>query len=99
MAWSPSEYMDREIRDWMKSMGWEVTHTQYGARSRVYAWRHESHVGGSPTLRISRDVLESFPPFVVVLHLDRLRVAAAIHRPQFRLVVVQQGTAVVLAER
>jgi hypothetical protein len=44
----------------------------------VYAWRHELRGGKSPTLRISQEVLEGYPPFAVLYHLDSLKAAAAI---------------------
>jgi hypothetical protein len=97
MTWKPSSYMDEEMRRWMKAKGWEVNRTQYGARSRVYAWRHEVGGGPSPTLRVSRKVLEDYPPFAVAEFLDRLKVAAAIRaKPDARLVVVQNGGKVAL---
>lgn len=45
-----------------------------------------------PTLRISRQVLESFPAFVVY-HLDQLKVAQAMR--QARLLMLQKGMGVV----
>ena len=36
--------------------------------SRVYAWRHEVRGRSAPTLRISREVLDAYPPFVVIEH-------------------------------
>lgn len=49
--------------------------------------------------RISRQVLEDYPAFVVVHHLDELKVAQAMRaRPEARLVVVQKGSTVVLEE-
>lgn len=50
-------------------------------------------------LRISRHVLEHYPAFVVLYHLDQCRVAQAIRaRPEARLVVVQNGAKVSLME-
>jgi hypothetical protein len=55
--------------------------------------------GSSRTLRISRRVLEDYPAFIVVHHLDELKVARAIRtRPDARLVVVQDGSTVRLRE-
>jgi hypothetical protein len=99
MTWKPSTYVDEGIRRWVRAKGWEVNRTQYGARSRVYAWRHEVRSGPSPTLRISRKVLEGYPPFALVELLDRLKVAAAIRaRPEARYVIVQNGSIVTLEE-
>jgi hypothetical protein len=77
-----------------------VNRTQYGTRSRVYAWRCERPGGRvCPTLRIAREVLETYPGWAVLVHLDRLRVAAAIRaRPDARLVVRQRDNTVVLDE-
>jgi hypothetical protein len=99
MTWSPSEGMDEAVRDWMKSKGWEVTKVNYDFDREIYAWRHELRSGPSPTLRISRGVLEDYPPFAVLEHLDRLDVAAALRRsPNIRFAVVQNGTTVTLEE-
>jgi hypothetical protein len=99
MTWKPSVYMDEAIRRWMKGKGWEVNRTQYGARSQVYAWRHEASGGQSYTLRVSRKVLEDYPPFAVAEVLERLKVAGTIRAmPDARFVVVQSGATVVLEE-
>jgi len=90
MTWKPSEDHDREIRRWMKAKGWEVTRTNYDAEREIYAWRHELPGGKSPTLRIARYVLEHYPAFVVLYHLDQLKVAQAIRaRPTARLVLTE----------
>lgn len=100
MTWKPSPHVDGEIRDWMKAKGWEVNRPpKYDFDREVYAWRHEVLGGGSVTLRIARNVLEAYPPFAVVWHLDELRVAAAIRaRPDARYVVVHSGLKVTLEE-
>jgi hypothetical protein len=92
--------MDAEIREWMRARGWPVNRTHYGTRSRVYAWRCERPDGRvCPTLRIAREVLETYPGWALLVHLDRLRVAADIRaRPDARLVVLQKGTEVILEE-
>lgn len=59
----------------MKLKGWEVTRTNYYQVPEVYAWRHDAREGPSQTLRISREVLEGYPPFAVIEQLGRLRVA------------------------
>jgi hypothetical protein len=83
----------------MKAKGWEVTSRDYNFEQEIYAWRHEPRGGKSPTLRISRYVLEHFPPFALLYHLDQLNVAQAIRtNPGVRLVVQQKGTVVVLEE-
>lgn len=99
MQWEPSEDMDREIRRWMKAKGWEVNSTDYHFDQEIYAWRHKLTGGKSPTLRVHGYVLEHNPAFVVVHHLDRLKVARALKaEPTRRLVVVQKGEETVLAE-
>ena len=83
----------------MNARGWEVTRTNYDADRKVYSWRHELPSGKSPTLRISRKVLEDYPAFVVVHHFDELKVARAIRaRPEARLVVPQNGSRVSLED-
>jgi len=100
MSWKPKPDIDESVRQWMKAKGWEVTTTAYDFDREVYAWRHD--VRGkkpSPTLRISQQVLEHYPAFAVLYHLDLLRVAQVIKaRPAAHLVVVQNGTRVTLEE-
>jgi hypothetical protein len=99
MSWKPSEEQDREIRQWMKAKGWEVTRSHWDSRREIYAWRHDLPSGPSPTLRISRQVLEDYPAFVVVHHLDELKVAREMRvRPEARFAVIQEGSGAVLAE-
>ena len=100
MEWEPSTAMDREIRAWMRLKGWGVTRTNYDQDREVYAWRQDAQEGGpAHTLRISREVLEGYPPFAVIEHLSRLRVADAIRtQPHIRWVLVQRGTRVLLEE-
>jgi hypothetical protein len=97
MIWKPTDDMDREIRGWMKLKGWQVTRTNYDEDRQVYAWRHDAREAPSQTLRISREVLEGYPPFAVVEHLGRLRVAERMRTQSHRRwVVVQRGSAVEL---
>jgi hypothetical protein len=98
MTWKPGDDVNLEVRGWMKAKGWEVSRTSYDAEREVYAWRHNVRGGPSPTLRIARQVLEDCPAFVVVYHLDQLKVAQAMRRhPDARLVVVQSGSNVTTA--
>jgi hypothetical protein len=53
MQWQSSEEY-KEIRRWMKLKGWEVSRVNYDPDREVYAWRHDTRGGLSPTLRISR---------------------------------------------
>ena len=99
MTWKPSEDVDQSVREWMKAKGWEVTRTNYDSDRKVYAWRHDLPGGKPTTLRISQKVLEDYPAFIVVHHLEELKVARAIRAlPEARLVVVQHGSKVTLAE-
>lgn len=83
----------------MKARGWDVSRTNYDPDREVYAWRHDVRGVPSPTLRISRQVLESYPAFAVLYHLDQLKVAQAMRAdPEARLLMLQKGTAGVLEE-
>jgi hypothetical protein len=73
--------------------------TSYDFEREIYAWRHDVHGGPSPTLRISRPVLDGYPAFVVLYHLDQLKIAQAMRAtPAARLVVVQEGPGVSFQE-
>jgi hypothetical protein len=99
MNWKPTEYMDDEIRRWMKSKGWEVSRTHWNHEQQIYAWRHDVRGGKSPTVRIHREVLEQYPPFAVSYHLDQLKLARLILAyPGVRLVVLQHDLKVTVAE-
>ena len=76
----------------MKAKGWEVTRTDYDFERQVYAWRHDVRRGPSPTLRISSQVLDTYPAFVVLYHLDQSKVAQAVRaQPNARFAVIQEG--------
>jgi hypothetical protein len=92
--------IDENIQDWMKAKGWEVTRTpEYDSKKRVVTWFHEPQRGPAISLGISREVLDDFPPWALLYHLDQLKVATAIGaNPGARLVVVQKGTEVVIEE-
>jgi hypothetical protein len=97
MTWKPTADIDEKVREWMKAKGLEVNRTKYDFDREVYAWRHEVSGGKSPTLRIAQSVLEDYPAFALLVHLDRLKVADAIRaRPGAHMVVVQNGTVVSL---
>jgi hypothetical protein len=99
VTWKPSEDHDQEIRRWMEKKGWPVTRIHYDADREVYGWRHELRGGKSPTLRISRYVLEHYPAWAVSHFLDELGLGREIRkRPQARLVIVQTGDRVTLEE-
>jgi hypothetical protein len=54
----------------MKAKGWDVSRVNYDNEREIYAWRHDVRGVPSLTLRISRQVLEGYPAFVVLYHLD-----------------------------
>jgi hypothetical protein len=72
---------------------------EYDPRKRVYAWFHQPLRGSPLVLQISREVLEDYPAFAILHHLDNLGVDTAIRtHPGARLVVLQKRTQVVLEE-
>lgn len=76
-----------------------LARTNYDPDRKLYALRHDVRAAPSPTLRISQQVLENYPAFPVLEHLDRLRVAATVRAdPRARLVVLQNGPIVILEE-
>jgi len=90
--------MDAKIREWMKAQGYAVNSTRYYAEEEVYAWRHEEQLG-SPTLWITRAVLERYDPSDLVTHLDRLAVAARMRsKPKARFVVVERDSEIDVVE-
>jgi hypothetical protein len=95
-----SEDHDREIRRWMTAEGWEVTRTKYSLDPDRYAWWHDVPGGGpSPTLRLARYVLEKYPAFLVVQHLETLKVAQGLRgQPDAMLIVTQSGSRITLKE-
>jgi len=78
MAWKSPADIDEEVRRWMKAKGWEVTGAEYDRMKRVYAWYHHPDRGVSRILRISLEILEDYPAFAILEHLDRQDVARAI---------------------
>jgi hypothetical protein len=78
MTWKPTYHVDEQVRGWMRAKRSEVTATDYHFDQEIYSWRHHQPGGKSPTLRITRNVLEHNPAFVILYHLDRLNVASAI---------------------
>jgi hypothetical protein len=92
--WAPSAVMDTKIREWMKAQGYAVNSTRYYSDEEVYAWRHQEQEG-SPTLWITRGVIEQYDPADLVAHLDRLKVASRMRsKPKARFVVVERDSEV-----
>ncbi len=82
----------------MKAKDWEVTAAEYDAKG-VYTWLHEPRRGAPLAVRISREVLDDSPAWVVLYHLDHLQVARAIRvRPEAHLVIAHSDGAIVLEE-
>jgi hypothetical protein len=99
MTWKPNDHVDEQVRGWMRARRWEVTATDDHFEQEIYSWRHQQPGGKSATLRISRNVLEHNPAFVILYHLDRLSVARAIRtNPEAPLVVTLESTHMVLKE-
>jgi hypothetical protein len=71
--WAPPGATDAAVREWMAALGLEVTSTRYDFDGETYAWRHDI-LGGSPTLRISRVILEDQPAAALLDVLERLGV-------------------------
>ncbi|MDQ3136459.1 MAG: hypothetical protein M3Q93_02600 [Gemmatimonadota bacterium] len=91
-SWTPPAEMDAKVREWMKAQGYSVNSTRYYFDDEVYAWRHEEQLG-SPTLWITRSVLEHCAPTDLAAHLDRLHVAARMRsKPKARFVVVERDS-------
>jgi len=61
-----------------------------GPFSSRHVWRHELRFGSSPTLWVSRKILENYPAFKVAREIRR--------HPAVRLVVVENGWKVTLEE-
>jgi hypothetical protein len=68
MTWKPSDHTYEQVRGC----------TDYHFDREIHSWRHQQPGGESPTLRISRYVLQHNAAFVILYHLDRLNVAGAI---------------------
>jgi hypothetical protein len=90
--WTPPAAMDAKIREWMKAQGYTVNSTRYYSDEEVYAWRHEEQEG-SPTLWITRAVIEHYDPVDLVAGLDQLNVASRMRsKPKARFVVVERDS-------
>jgi hypothetical protein len=88
--WKPSSKMDEAVRGWMKEQGLQVASTRYYEDDEVYAWRHDTP-GGSPTLWISRPVLEDYAAADLIAGLQRLGVADRMRSaPKSRFLVVDE---------
>jgi hypothetical protein len=99
MTWHPTDDTDYMIRKWMGHRGWHVHGTDFNHEQQVYSWRHQPGAGSTIVLRITRTVLEDFPPFALWELLDRLHVAAELKaRPEAYLVMVKRGMRALLEE-
>ena len=100
MTWQRFEHTDPEIRRWIKTQGWELLgRSEYDAGTKIHTWRFKLRGGKSSSLGISRQILEDYPAFIVLYHLDTLNAAAAIRaKPGAGFVLVQKGQTVTLEE-
>jgi hypothetical protein len=99
MKWKPTDDVDREVREWMRSKGWEVNRTNYNFDREIFAWRHQL-----PGRQIT------YPPGLPLRSRAVPRLRGAVpprpvkgrpghpSSPEARLVVVQNGTKVSLME-
>jgi hypothetical protein len=95
--WKPPAEFDAKIREWMTGQGWKANATRDYFDEEVYAWRHDTASGSSPTLWIARTVIEAHPASQVVEQLDRLGVADRMRSsPKARFVVTQEAGQIVV---
>ena len=87
----PADF-DAEVRQWMTAQGWAANSTRDYFDEEVYAWRHDTSSGRSPTLWIARSVIEKHKAADVIRELDRLGVADRMRsNPKASFVVTQEA--------
>ncbi len=90
--WHPPAEFDVKVREWMAAQGWKANSTRDYFDEGVYAWRHDTSSGSSPTLWISRSLIEDRQASEVVEHLDRLGVAERMRsNPKARFLVTGEA--------
>lgn len=95
--WKPPEDFDEKIRAWMTAQGWTANSTRDYFDEEVYAWRQDTSSGSSPTLWISRAVIETHKASHVVRELDRLGIADRMRsHPKARFMVTQEAGQIVV---
>jgi|SRR3954464_10857610 hypothetical protein len=95
--WKPPADFDARIREWMAGQGWTANSTRDYADEEVYAWRQDTSSGSSPTLWITRAVVERHPVAEVVEQLNRLGVADRMRsNPKARFLVTEEAGEVVV---
>jgi hypothetical protein len=95
--WKLPADFDAKIREWMTNQGWTANSTRDYFDEEVYAWRHDTSSGSSPTLWISRRVIEDYPVSQVIEHLGRLGVADRMRsHPKARFLVTQEAGQIVV---
>jgi hypothetical protein len=95
--WHPPADFDAKIREWMAGQGWKANSTRDYFDEEVYAWRHDTSSGSSPTLWISRALIEDRQGTEVVEHLDRLGVAERMRsKPKARFIVKREAGQIVV---
>ena len=90
--WKPPADFDAKIREWMTAQGWTANATRDYLDEEVYAWRQDTSSGSSPTLWITRSVIEKHKASHVIRELDRLDVADRMRsNPKARFMVTQEA--------
>jgi hypothetical protein len=97
--WKPPAEFDAQIRQWMTAQGWTANSTRDYFDEEVYAWRHDTSSGSSPTLWITRSVIEKHKAPHVIEQLDRLGVADRMRtNPKGRFMVTQAAGQIVVKD-
>ena len=95
--WKPPADFDARIREWMTAQGWTTNATRDYFDEEVYAWRQDTSTGSSPTLWITRSVIEKHEATHVTRELDRLDVADRMRsNPKARFLVTQEAGQIVV---
>ena len=95
--WKPPAEFDEKIRAWMTAQGWTANSTRDYFDEEVYAWRQDTSSGSSPTLWITRSVIEKHKASHVIRELDRLDVAERMRsNPKSRFMVTQEAGQIVI---
>ena len=90
--WKLPAGFDAKIREWTASHGWTANSTRDYLDEEVYAWRQDTGSGSSPTLWITRSVIDQYQASTVVEQLDQLGVAERMHsNPKARFIVVEEA--------
>ncbi len=95
--WHPPADFDAKVREWMAGQGWKANSTRDYFDEEVYAWRHDVSSGSSPTLWISRALIEDSQAAEVIEQLDRLGVAERMRtNPKARFLLTREAGQIVV---